>query len=156
MKAIKECVEEDGVKKIFLRKEKGKTFLLQSNEIFNCQIIAIDSCVFEKINLRRSDYLFLISAKSKANVRFKSSMAFYIELKGDDVKSACEQLYNAIDKTKSEILNYEIQAKVIGTKGFQPNIKNNEFYRKVKRLIKKEIDFHKVHRGNGYQYNEVI
>jgi hypothetical protein len=156
MKNINECVREDAVKAIFYRKEMGKTFLLKSDNDFSCKIIAIDDCVFQNSVLRRCDFLFLAS-KIVKNINHQDRLkAFYIELKGINIHYACEQLYNAIKHTKHEISNYSIEAKVISIKGFQPNISNNEHFRKVKKLIKKEIAFHKVHKGNNFTYTHII
>lgn len=154
MQPINSCIEESEYKTEFSRREEGKTFTLHFNSPFYCNIVAIDKCVFKNVNLRRCDYLFLVPGKSKTKEINNLPKAYYIELKGDNVKSACEQLFNAIDMTKPQIPEYIIEAKVIGTKGFQPNILNNEYYRKIKRLIKKEITFHKVHKGNNFNYRE--
>ncbi|MEO8416201.1 MAG: hypothetical protein ABI472_21245 [Ginsengibacter sp.] len=156
MKSINECIEEEGINVIFFRKEMGKTFSLTSDTRFSCKIISIDNCVFQNSVLRRCDFLFLVS-KTHENVILQSSLqAFYVELKGVNIQYACEQLYNAIRDTKREIVNYSIEARVISIKGFQPNIANNEYFRKVKKLIKKEIVFHKVHKGNNFTYTHII
>ena len=156
MKNINECVQENDVKAIFSTKEMGKTFSLKSDSNFSCKIIAIDDCVFQNSELRRCDFLFLASKIVKNINRQDRLKAFYIELKGINIHDACEQLYNAIKQTKHEINNYSIEAKVISVKGFQPNILNNEYFRKVKKLIKKDIVFHKVHKGNNFTYTHII
>ena len=68
-------------------------------------------------------------------------MAYYVELKGIDLASACEQLLNSIEKTKEEITGFDINALVVSTRKFIPQYDNNEFYRGVKRLIRKNIEF---------------
>lgn len=157
MKSISDCkIVESGFKSKFTVSEKGKTFCITSNKDFFCDVVSIDNCVFKTSDLRRCDYLFLIPAKHEDKKQFKTSKAIYVELKGDDVKSACEQLYNAIDKTKLQILNVDIEAKVIGTKNFHPNLQSNAYLRKVKTLIRKEIVFHKVHIGNKFTFIETI
>ncbi len=157
MKSISVCkTGESGYKTKFTVREEGKTFCLTSSKAFHCDVISIDDCVFEKSDLRRCDYLLLIPTKHDKVEQFKISRAIYVELKGDDVKSACEQLYNAIDKTKAQILNVDIVAKVIGTKNFHPNLQSNAYFRKVKTLIRKEIVFHKVHKANRFTYTETI
>lgn len=157
MKRVNECVTlASGIKSEFSVNEMSKTFTLRSQNVFFCDVIAIDKCVFTGSSLRRCDYLFLAYSKLNKVDRFEESKAYFIELKGDNVRSACEQLYNAIDKTKNEIFNFQIEAKVIGTKGFQPDIRNNDYYRKVRKLIRKEIGFHKVHKGNSFNHVELI
>ncbi len=150
MKSINECIEQNEFKKIFFRQEMGKRFSLKSEKDFSCKIVGIDKCVFQNSELRRCDYLFLV------NNGDTNSRAFYIELKGINIKYACEQLYNSIKLTRPEILKYEIQAKVIALKDFHPNILNHEYFRKVKKLINRDIEFHKVHKGNNYTYTEII
>jgi hypothetical protein len=156
MKKLEDCIESDECKKFFFRQEMGKRFTLQSTNVFSCKIVDIDSCVFKNTTLRRCDYLFLVPKNDINKEYFENSKAYYVELKGINISYACEQLYNAIAKTKQGILNYDIEAKVIAVKGFQPKILNNEYFRKVKKMIKKEIVFHKVHKGNNFNHIELI
>lgn len=157
MKSISDCkIAESGFKNKFTVREAGKTFCINSNKDFYCEVVSIDDCVFEKSDLRRCDYLLVIPAKHEKEEQFKISKGIYIELKGDDIKSACEQLYNAIDKTKTQISNFDIEAKVIGTRDFHPNLQSNEYFRKVKKLIRKEIVFCKVHRANRFTHIDTI
>lgn len=156
MKNIKECVEENRISKSFTRKENNKRFTLENSKVFHCEVIKIDGCVIADEGVRRCDYLFLTGNSNKDDKKPKPHKAFYVELKGDDVKGACEQLYNAIYYTRSEVLKYEIVAKVVGTKDFHPNLRDNKFYRDLRKLIRKEIDFHKVHKGNQFHYREQI
>ncbi len=150
MKNINDCIEQNEYKKIFFRREESKAFLLKSDKEFLCKIVAVDNCVFQNSKLKRCDYLFLVDKKEF------NSKAFYIELKGINIKHACEQLYNSIKLTRSQILKYEIEAKVISVKNFHPNLLNNEYFRKVKKLISREICFHKVHKGNNYTHTETL
>jgi hypothetical protein len=156
MKTIKECVEERGTGLSFTRKEKNKRFTIESNKSFYCEVVKIDGCVMKDGDMRRCDYLFLTGDRSNNAALPKPHKAFYVELKGDDVKAACEQLYNAIYHTKNGLLRYEIVAKVVTTKDFHPNLRDNKFYRDLRKLIKREIDFHKVHKGNQFHYRESI
>jgi hypothetical protein len=158
MKNLNDCKEiKRG--KTFSKSEQGKTFVLCSDNEFDCHIVDIDHCVFETSDaIRRCDLLFLVPVNKKENLHMKNenSKAFYVELKGGDVKSGCEQLFKAIDRTKSQISNFDFNAMVVGTAGWQPEILNNEYYRKVKRLIKKDIQFRKVHKANKFTHTEII
>jgi len=157
MKRIDECLDENsGFGLVFSKKEESTTFCLKHSEEFHCDIIKIDDCVFSGIEFRRCDFLFLVNGRNEQNKKFKKSRAIYVELKGKDIRSACEQLYNAIDRTKTQIPQFEIKAKVIGTKSFHPDIRTNSFYRKVKKLIRNEIEFHRVGKGNNYTHTEII
>jgi hypothetical protein len=155
MKSLNSCIDiGSGVDVAFSKNEKGKTFTLKSksNEAFGCKLIDIDGCVFGDDEIKRSDWLFLVEdRKFVAKPR-----AYYVELKGINIDEASEQLYNAIDRTKSQIPNFDIEARVVSPKGSQPEIINSEYYRKVKRLIKKEIEFCKVHKKNRFTHVEKI
>ncbi|MCD6012586.1 MAG: hypothetical protein K0Q79_2448 [Flavipsychrobacter sp.] len=156
MKALNECVDnESGNKIIFSKKEKGKTFALKlnSNETFACEVIDVDKCVFKDVEIRRSDWLFLVPNKDKVTNRAK---AFFIELKGNNIDEASEQLYNAIDRMKGQIHNFDIEARVVSPRGPQPAIQNSGYYKKVRKIIKKDIEFCKVHKGNNFTHIENI
>jgi hypothetical protein len=150
MRKITDCIDKKSGKDFsFSKSEEGITFTLKSitNQKFNCNIVSIDECVFGDEQIRRCDWLFLVADMRKA---------YYVELKGINIDEACEQLYNAIDRTKTQIPNFDIQAKVISTKGQQPEILNSKYYRKVKRLIKKDIEFKKVVKAKGFTHIETI
>jgi hypothetical protein len=154
MKKIRDCVEEGKVGNEFSRKEEGKRFTIKAKKPFWCEVIKMDGCVFnEKDGLKKCDYLFLTHRQNEDRRPFK---AVYVELKGNDVKRACEQLYKAVFHTKSQVVQYEIVAKVVATKVSHPNLKGNEYYRDLRKLIKKDIQFHKVHKGNNFHYCETI
>jgi hypothetical protein len=155
MKKLDEC-KETATGKRFSRKEEGKTFSLQSDLDFHCEIVDIDHCVLKHDSIRRCDWLFLVPKKENQHLKNQKSRAFFVELKGTEINGACEQLFNAIDRTKSQILNFEIEARVVGTRGFQPELKNTEYYRKVKRIIRKDIEFCKAHKGNNFTHIERI
>lgn len=154
------CAEEKQTKKSFQRAEKGKKFTLNSEVDFYCEVVDIDGCYFVNQNFRRCDYLFFVPSsknkKTKLNAHLARSLAYFVELKGGDIESACEQLYNAIDRMKRLLPNCNIIAKVIGTKGAHPEIRQNEYYMKVRRLIKGQIEFEKVNKKNGFNHIEVL
>ncbi len=159
IKSINNCVTVEEERFVFPVKEKGKTFLLEHKEriVFFCKVVDIDKCCFKDSESRRCDYLFVVPKKKQPrNVNFSQSLAFYVELKGDSIESACEQLFHGIDKTKFEISDCAIRAKVIGTKGFYPAISTSEYYRKVRKLIKREIEFEKVGKKNNFTYSQKI
>ena len=158
MRNLNECKESDSNNN-FRKSEENKSFVLRSDLNFYCEIVYIEKCVLkdEMIGgemIKKCDWLFLVPKKE--NTHLKKAFAYYIELKGVNIKDACEQLYNSIDRTKHQISNFEIEARVISTVGKQPEILNNEYYRKVKRIIKKDIKFCKVHKGNKFTHVETI
>ncbi len=144
MRSISECSNIETNTRIH-REEQRKEIIFEHNE-FNvvCNVVGVDSCIFKKTTGERScDFLFLFD-KNKQEYNFlknKSSLAYYVELKVIDLAGACEQLFNSIDKTQSQIDGFEIYAVVVSTRKFIPQYDNNEFYRLVKRLIRKDIQF---------------
>ena len=152
MKQLNDCIDK-GSNTHFSRTEKGKTFSLQSDKQFECKIVDVDHCVFKNVDVRRCDWLFLVPKKDTI---IKQSKAYYIELKGINIDDACEQLYHAIDRTKSQIPNLEIEARVVSIKGMQPEIMNSGYYKKVRKIIRKDIGFCKVHRQNKFTHIETI
>ncbi len=127
------------------RVEEGKEIFFRHSEFeMVCNVIGVDSCIFKNtLGVRSCDYLFLFDrAKQQYNfLNNKSSLAYYVELKGIDLVSACEQLHNSIDMTMNQIESFDINALVVSTRAFIPKYDNNEFYRAVKRLIRKNIQF---------------
>jgi hypothetical protein len=158
MKNLESClIIEKG--KIFRRSEKGKTFELSCKKEVVCHLYPIEGCVFLNADFKRCDWLFVIPKNRETNteIEIDKPQAYYIELKGDrDHSTACEQLFNSIDKTKTAFPNFEFHARIISTTGYQPGLANNEFFKKVKRLISKDIMVCKVHKRNQLKYSENI
>ena len=154
MKRFNDC-KQIGIPK---KSEQGKTFIIKSGQDFICEIVDVDNCLFKNEPFKKCDWLFLIAKNKHLNkdLKIEKSLAYYVELKGIALDDACEQLFNSIDKTKSEIPNFNIEARVISTKGFQPEIINLSFYKKVKKMIRKDIMICKVHKGNNYTHIETI
>ena len=142
----------------FIRSESGKTIIFASETEFVCQVIDIDNCAFKKEQFRRCDFLFLVPVNKTENTHLVNvkSRAYFVELKGDDIKSACEQLFNTIEKIKTQLLNFELHAIVVGTAAYQPEIEENEYFRKVRKMIKRDIVFRKVHKVNKFTHTEYI
>jgi hypothetical protein len=138
--------------------EKGKKFTLNAAMKFSADIVEIDNCIFKNSVEKRCDYLFLVKKNEKVNVDLSliKSKAYYVELKGVEINKACEQLYNSIVNTKSGFNNFNIEAFIISTQGFQPKLKTTVYYKKLKKLIGKEANFRKVHKGNSFEHIENI
>lgn len=156
LKNINDCIEYRGKVKTVSRTENNKTFTLVSDKDFDCEIIGIDECVFRNESRRRCDFLFVVPKHLKINTHLKSATAYYVELKGNDLRNACEQLFNTIEATRHQLPNYKIEARVITTTGKYPNLLQSQFYRKVKKIIKTDIQFCKVHKGNNFNHREAL
>ena len=144
MKTISECkVSETNVR--ICREEEGKEICFTHAEYeIVCEVVAIEKCVFNKVvGGKRCDYLFLFDKNNQIYnyLQNRSSPAFYVELKGIGLADACEQLLNSIEKTKDQITDFEISALVVSSRDFIPKYDNNEYYRQVKRIIRKNIQF---------------
>lgn len=145
MKLISECITKESNLKV-CRAEEGKEICFQHSEYeIVCEVVPIEKCVFNKVigGGKRCDYLFLFN-KNKQHYKYlknRPSLAYYVELKGIDLASACEQLYNSIEKTKDQIPDFEINALVVSSRAFIPKSDNTEYYRSVKRMIRKNIQF---------------
>lgn len=144
MKTISECSDTVTNRRI-CKEEEGKEICFQHEEydiVF--EIIEIEKCVFKNVEGgKRCDYLFLID-KKKQQYNFlgnKVSPAHFVELKGIGLIEACEQLLNSIEKTKDQIIDFEINALVVSSRKFVPKYDNNEFYRELKRIIRKNVRF---------------
>jgi hypothetical protein len=144
MKTISECSKVE-INTTVCREEEGKEICFQHTgyEIV-CEVVAIEKCVFNKVaGGKRCDYLFLFD-KNKQRYNYlknKLSLAYYVELKGIGLIEACEQLLNSIEKAKDQITDFEIRALVVSSRGFIPKYDNTEYYRELKRLIRKNVQF---------------
>lgn len=144
MRSLADCTNIE-IKAEIYREEQGKEIIFRHAR-FNlvCDVIKMDGCVFTDTSpVRRCDFLFLFD-KNKQEYKFlnnKLSIVYYVELKGIDLASACEQLLNSIEKTRNQIADFDINALVVSTRKFVPQYDNNEFYRAVKRMIRKDIVF---------------
>ena len=157
MQSLESCLTtENGT--TFKRTEKKKTFELSCSTDIECQIYGIDDCVFAGEQIRRCDWLFVVPKNREKNSHLEiQSRAYYVELKGEaDHSGACEQLYNAICHTRGSFPNFELHARIVSPKGVQPELYNNEYYKKVKKLIKRDILVGKAHKGNYNKYTESI
>jgi len=144
MKTISECTTVE-IKTKVSREEEGKEICFQHPEYeIVCEVVAIERCVFEKADKgRRCDYLFLFD-KNKQHYNYlktKASPAYYVELKGIGLTDACEQLLNSLEKTKDQIADFEINVLVVSSREFIPKYDNNEYYRNIKRIIRKNVQF---------------
>ena len=84
-----ECAEICTDKRIVKKENKAKIKIInsQKNEIM---IVKVDDCL--QIDGRRCDWLFIITEKNHA---------FFVELKGKDIKTGLQQLGNSIDKIEN-------------------------------------------------------
>ena len=144
MKTIIDCINTETAHKIS-RAEEGKKIIFVSNQYdLVCDVVPIENCVFNKVvGGKRCDYLFLFDkTKQTYNIlKNKNSLAYYVELKGSELKEACKQLLNSILETKDQIPDFDIIPLVVSSHKFVPNIHNNASNRALIRLVKKKTQF---------------
>jgi len=142
MKTLIECIIQESGNTICKEEEGKKICFVYDEYEMVCDAVPIDKCVFNKVKgVRKCDFLFLFDKNKQKYTILDKSIAYYVELKGVDLIYACEQIWNSIDKTKDQIEEFDINAIVVSSRAFIPKYDNNEFYRSVKRLIKKNIQF---------------
>ena len=126
---IEEC-NERGNKKIFVAKEKSKTFVIQNTSKVYINKVRVDNC-YIKDDGKKCDYLFEIMDKNKI---------IYVELKGNKLEDAIKQLETTIYHRKIKELHkkfikecYIIVSKVKRTRAKDASKSSNvkfEFKRK--------------------------
>lgn len=144
MRSVANCmVTEFGMR--ICREEEGKVVCFQHSDYeIVADIVPIERCVFKNVvGGKRCDFLFMFNREKQTYgfLKNKRSLAYYVELKGIALAEACQQLLNSIEKTKDQIKEFDINALVVSSRVFIPKYDNNENYRAVKRLIKKNIRF---------------
>ena len=144
MRLVAECITIE-VKTRICRGEEGKEICFQYTgyDVVG-EIVPIEKCVFRNVQGgKRCDFLFLFDKKKQTYnfLKNRQSPAYYVELKGIGLVEACEQLLNSIQATKDQLLGFDINALVVSSRAFIPRYDNNENYRAVKRLIRKDIQF---------------
>lgn len=143
MKLISECLKTERAVESCLEEEGKKIFFSHAEYEFVCGVVEIEKCIFKKEQGgKRCDYLFLFDRSVQPYSFLKSSLAYYVELKGIELVEACKQILNSIEVTKSQLSDeFEVNALVVSSRPFIPRYDNNESYRAVRRLIRKNIQF---------------
>ena len=87
--------------------------------------VKIDGCYILDQTKKKCDFLLLDKQKKSA---------YFIELKGKDVKSAIEQIDSTIEEMKKEVKEFERYCRIILSRYSVPNLRNTPRYL---RLVKK-------------------
>lgn len=120
-----ECIEFNEVRKICVAFEKGKKYQLNNNSDHQIKKVKVDKCVLKEAVTKKCDYLMSIDSIKRV---------IFIELKGGDLSHAVKQLYSAIDVFKGEFINYQIDARIVGSRDV-PGFINTADYLKLERKI---------------------
>ena len=138
-----ECVEFEEKRKICIAFEKGKMFKLNNNSNYRIKKVKVDNCIPNN-GERRCDYLMEIKSVNKV---------IFIELKGGDLAHALKQIYNTIIYLKPEFKNYQIDARIVGSRDV-PGFISLPYYSKLEREIRSSNG--KIIRGTNNIYTENI
>ncbi|HEV8083683.1 MAG TPA: hypothetical protein VGP55_10795 [Chitinophagaceae bacterium] len=138
------CIEFNEERKICIAFEKGKIYRLNNNSSHKIKKVKIDNCIQQNKGEKRCDYLMEIKAIKKT---------IFIELKGGDLVHALRQLYSTIIYFKTEFSNYQIDARIIGSRDVPGFINTADYIR-----LEKEIRPTKgtIKRGTNNIYIESI
>ena len=119
------CIEFNDNRKAFVAEENRKKYNLNNPSGQFIRKVKIDKCLDQNSGEKRCDYL--MDCKNLKRVIF-------IELKGSDLNKAVVQIHTTIVHLKNEFLNYNIDARIIGSKDV-PNFKNTPAYRKLAKQV---------------------
>lgn len=119
------CIEFDEERKICIAFEKGKVYKLNNNSGYKIRKVKVDKCVEQKDGEKRCDYLMEIE---------KIKKIIFIELKGGDLVHALRQLYFTIIYFKTQFGNYQIDARIIGSRDVPGFINTGEYIRLEKEI----------------------
>lgn len=138
------CREYSEVRKIAVAEEKKKKYTLNNNGGFTIEKYRVDGCVAQSAGERRCDYLLLTSQQPPT--------AYFVELKGGDLRSAVEQIRDTIKFLQPNLPNHVYKARIVG-QGNVPGLENTPIYRDLLRLLKSPKHYHYATNG---QYSETI
>ncbi len=142
---LNECVEFDEARKICIAFEKGKTYRLNNNNSsYKIRKVKVDKCIAQDIGEKRCDYLMEIKSIERV---------IFIELKGGDLAHALRQLFSAITLLKKEFANFQIDARIVGSRDVPGFISLPDYLK-----LEKEIRFTKgkIERATNNIYFENI
>lgn len=121
-----ECIKSYDERKICIAFENGKMYKLKNNSSYKIRKVKIDNCI-DRHEEKRCDYLMEIESIYRV---------IFIELKGGDLAHALKQIYNTILYLKSEFKNYQIDARIVGSRDV-PGFIGLPDYLRLEREIRK-------------------
>lgn len=139
-----ECIEFDEERKICIAFEKGKTYRLNNNSNYKIRKVKVDKCIVQDIGEKRCDYLMEIKSIKRV---------IFIELKGGDLAHALKQLYSAVTFLKKEFADFQIDARIVGSRDI-PGFIGLPDYLKLEKVIRSAKG--KTERSTNNIYSENI
>lgn len=141
---LDECIEFDEERKICVAFEKGKTYRLNNDSNYKIRKVKVDNCIAQNTGEKSCDYLMEIKSIKRV---------FFIELKGGDLAHALRQLYSAITFLKKEFGNFQIDARIVGSRDV-PGFIGLPDYLKLEKVIRSAKG--KIERSTNNFYSENI
>lgn len=123
----KETIEQSGICRTIVCKEKGRSFSLINNSNYFIHKIRVDGALIKT----GSKCDFAIDASKNE----KSEKIFLIELKGSDLSHACKQIHETYNYFKENYHSNNYLFRIIVSKIKTPELNSLE-YKKLKRLEK--------------------
>ncbi len=134
---LETCRKYSEVQKIAVAEEKGKKYTLNNKSGFVIDKYQIDGCIVQPAGTRRCDFLFVTKFPNDQQPK----TAYFVELKGGDIKSALEQIRDTIRYLKSDLPNHVYKARIVGH-GSVPQIKALPPYKELLQLLGHVKHFH--------------
>ncbi len=132
----KECEEFcDHRTKIVLRDKKGKSqFLLNNTNHYQVCCLLIDGCLIESQEEEKTDFLLLKCHEKEGD---KSSIAYFVELKGSNLIKAVRQINNSLNILLGKLEAYSIiNGRIVTTRIDKIDLGHTEYKALAKRLKK--------------------
>ncbi len=138
------CVEFDKNIKTCIAYENKRTYRLENKSNYKIRKIRLDGCLSQKPGEKRCDYLVEISSIRRV---------IFIELKGGNLAHALKQLYSTITFLKMEYRNFQIDARIVGSRDV-PGFIISPDYLKLEKEIRSSGG--KIERATNNIYSENI
>lgn len=122
---IEDCEEFTDRRTSISVEEKQKVYSARNKEKQKVCLIRIDACLIEEG--KKCDYLLL---------NCDSKVSYFIELKGNDMLHAVEQIDRSIDLLINKISEYAVNARIVLSRVYPPDLESNK-YKKLKKKLKK-------------------
>ena len=135
-KLLPTCREYSKDHKIAVASENGKKFIINNASRFVIDKYKIDGCLPLPAGKRRCDFLFLTNGQPPT--------AYFVELKGGDIKSALNQLCDTIEYLKSDLADYQYKARIVSS-GNVPKLEVSRSHEKLYKLIKGSHNYTHAH-----------
>ncbi len=100
--------------KIVTAEEKGKKFQIYNSAGQKIIKVTVDGCVVNDSS-ERCDYIFEIGKPVQH--------AFFVELKGNDIRKACSQLYTTLTRFSNRYSGVQTEACIVASNTKIPNTK---------------------------------